>query len=215
MCRVACDVLVRFSTPCVRSRFVCGVVVSDVVSSGGGDLCRADATCGVWARTGRRCSGIVRNKSRHHTRTRASPSAPYVLLYTMHGMQAESEIFRGANCQAAAEEEEADYEEYQRKMRAAAKAKAPPVRSRKPPPPASNSVSTQELLEKEHAARVEARERLEDREQRLDEVVSKTLSGTNPGETSQPLSVEELRGELKANERAMQNEATEFVASYR
>ena len=133
----------------------------------------------------------------------------------MHGMQAESEIFRGANCQAAAEEEEADYEEYQRKMRAAAKAKAPPVRSRKPPPPASNSMSTQELLEKEHAARVEARERLEDREQRLDEVVSKTLSGTNPGETSQPLSVEELRGELKANERAMQNEATEFVASYR
>ena len=76
-------------------------------------------------------------------------------------------------------------------------------------------MSTQELLEKEHAARVEARERLEDREQRLDEVVSKTLSGTNPGETSQPLSVEELRGELKANERAMQNEATEFVASYR
>ena len=136
----------------------------------------------------------------------------------MHGMQAESEIFRGANCQAAAEEEEADYEEYQRKMRAAAKAKAPPARSRKPPPPsepASNSMSTQELLEKEHAARVEARERLEEREQRLDEVVSKTLSGTNPGETSQPLSVEELRGELKANERAMQNEATEFVASYR
>ena len=136
----------------------------------------------------------------------------------MHGMQAESEIFRGANCQAAVEEEEADYEEYQRKMRAAARAKAPPARSRKPPPPsepASNSMSTQELLEKEHAARVEARERLEEREQRLDEVVSKTLSGTNPGETSQPLSVEELRGELKANERAMQNEATEFVASYR
>ena len=163
------------------------------------------------------CAAILRTTAQRARAPRrpSAPDAARARSCNMHGMQAESEIFRGANCQAAAEEEEADYEEYQRKMRAAAKAKAPPVRSRKPPPPASNSMSTQELLEKEHAARVEARERLEDREQRLDEVVSKTLSGTNPGETSQPLSVEELRGELKANERAMQNEATEFVASYR
>ena len=135
----------------------------------------------------------------------------------MHALQAESEIFRRGECHQ--EEEEQDYEEYQRRMRAAAKAKAParnrpaksqPVPAREPTRP----ISTQETLEAEHATRVAARERLEEREARLDAVFSETLSGESV-QVSEPVSVEQLRGALKDNELAAQEDAKEFVGAYR
>ena len=138
----------------------------------------------------------------------------------MHALQAESEIFRRGQCQAAQDEEEADYEEYQRRMRAAAKAKAPPVRRSEKattPQPACEPEpgSTQEQLEKEHEARVDAHCRLEEREHRLDALVSETLQQREGAmEGTQPMTVEELRSTLQANERAMQEDAVEFVGSY-
>ena len=105
-------------------------------------------------------------------------------MSVLHGMQAESELFRNGDCQSVQEEE--DYEEYQRKMRALAKAKAPPPRrnnnSHKPAASSTHEPqprSTQATLEDEHAARVEARARLEDREERLDALLAETLGGAD------------------------------------
>ena len=138
-------------------------------------------------------------------------------MASLHGLQAESEIFRRAQCQEM--EEEADYEEYQRRMRAAAKSKAPPPRSRvsskrQEPAAAAISHSVQEVLEGEHQERIEARARLEEREQRLDAVVSAQLTGQSVQTTSATVTVDELRDELRDNARAMQSDAIEFVGSY-
>ena len=137
-------------------------------------------------------------------------------MSALHAMQAESEIFRRGECQNN-DEEEADFEEYQRRMRAAAKSKAPPVRKPQKAaaprePEASSSVRT--TLENEHEQRLEARARLEEREHRHDAVVSESLTSdsVNP---SEPVTLAEMRGALKANERAMQEDTVEFVGAYR
>ena len=152
----------------------------------------------------------------------------------MHGLQVESELFRRGACQENAEQEEEDYAEYQRRMRQAAKEKskqpaaAPPQQqpattaqqpatatSAPPPQQPSFSMSIQSLLEDEHDVRVASRATLEEREHRLEAVVSDALSGRpSEGATSGPVTVEELRGVLKANERAQAAETTEFVGSY-
>ena len=134
-------------------------------------------------------------------------------MSALHGMQAESEIFRAGDCSRAAEEEEEDYEEYKRKMRAAAKAKAPPRQQRAKQPQEPQAASTQMALENEHEARVDARVRLEEREHRLDALTSATLGGSSV-QPSEPVTADELRAELKANERAMQAESVEFVGSF-
>ena len=140
---------------------------------------------------------------------------------SLHGLQAESEIFRRAQCQEM--EEEADYEEYQRRMRAAAKAKAgktlappvprPPLRGASAPAPQPKT-SVQAVLEGEHQERVEARARLEERDHRLDDLLSNTLSGQLVRPEAATLNADELRKELKDNARALQSKAVDFVASY-
>ena len=143
----------------------------------------------------------------HHTST---------AMAALHGLQAESEIFRRGTCEQ--DDEEADFEEYQRRMRAAAKAKAPPPRSRPKPqtppvePPAPTS--TREVLESEHALRVEQRTRLQEREERVDAVFSATLGGNAAVATSDPMSLQQMREELRGNERSMQADAVEFVGAH-
>ena len=138
----------------------------------------------------------------------------------MHSLQAESEIFRRGTCQEA-EEEEA-YEEYQRRMRQKAKAKQvsktgiKPAEKR-PPPQQPPPTTVQSILEKEHEVRTALRGSLEDREHRLDALVSEKLSVGTSDEMalSGPVTAEELKEELRANDRAHQADSVEFVAMYR
>lgn len=139
----------------------------------------------------------------------------------MHTLQVESEIFRRGTCRDV-EEEEA-FEEYQRRMRAANKKKSAAAQSssaRQPPRPPQQPppTSVQAVLEKEHDVRTSLRERLEEREHRLDALVNEKLSSTGPSDAMQlsaPVSAEQLAAELKSNERAQQAENVEFVAMYR
>ena len=138
-------------------------------------------------------------------------------MAALHGYQAESELFRGGGCEQ--DDEEADYEEYQRRMRQAAKAKAPPRRNNRtappPPPREPEPMSTQICLEKEHAARLEARARLEEREARVYAVFTSTLgNGDGAVQSSEPVSLDEMREELRSNERANQADAVAFVGAY-
>lgn len=139
----------------------------------------------------------------------------------MHSLQAESEIFRRGTCQEA-EEEEA-YEEYQKKMRQKAKETAKGAKTgikpaeKRPPPQQPPPTSVQSILEKEHDVRTALRESLEEREHRLDKLVSEKLSvGSSTEESlSGPMTADELKEELRANDRAQQGDSVEFVAMYR
>ena len=136
-------------------------------------------------------------------------------MAALHGLQAESEIFRNGECSQHDEEE--DYEEYRRRMRAAAKAKAAPRSSCKTSAPArapAAATSTQETLEKEHATRLESRSELVKREARVDTVLSATLGSDALKGSSDPVTLDMMRAELQANERAMQTDIVEFVGSF-
>ena len=139
-------------------------------------------------------------------------------MAALHGFQAESELFRRGECER--DEEEEAYKDYQRRLRAAAKSKAHSQRSRglpgPPPREPQAAASTQQILENEHADRLEARRRLEEREARVDAVCSSTL-GEQPGRAlnSEPVRVEDLREELKSNERAIHADTVQFVGAWK
>ena len=69
-------------------------------------------------------------------------------------------------------------------------------------------------MQRENSNHVRQRARLEEREQRLDAVVSAQLTGQSVQTTSATVTVDELRDELRDNARAMQSDAIEFVGSY-
>jgi hypothetical protein len=153
--------------------------------------------------------------------TGTGDGTPTPLGVEMHSLQAESEIFRRGTCQEA-EEEEA-YEEYQKKMRQKAKEKAKGAKTgikpaeKRPPPQQPPPTNVQSILEKEHDVRTALRESLEEREHRLDKLVSEKLSvGSSTEESlSGPMTADELKEELRANDRAQQGDSVEFVAMYR
>ena len=133
----------------------------------------------------------------------------------MHGLQAESEIFRRGQCY---DEDEEAYEEFKRReRRERANKKKPPGRPTQPTlfsTPATPS-TVQSLLEAEHTERKELRANLEEREHRLNAAVELALTGEMGAGVSAPISADELKKVMRDNERTLASEQTEFVQSFR
>ena len=147
------------------------------------------------------------------------------LVDMLHGLECESAQFRDrdATCGVEDDEEEA-FEEFQRRTRAAAKqrmaeraaeAKAKKATAESSAPPAESSAppTIREQQEREHEQRVDTRERLLERERRLEDYVV----GDHAEAVAQqePLSVEDARAVLESNQRAQDEDATLFVQSFR
>ena len=139
-------------------------------------------------------------------------------------LELESAVFRGREEGVDSEEEEA-FEEHQRRQRAAAKRRAA-ERQQKRKSAASAPAATSDMpaaeadrprvrdqLECEHARRGEARERLIEREERIEGY----LVGDHSAEIAQQeaLSSDEVRAALASNQRARDEDAALFVQSYR
>ena len=137
----------------------------------------------------------------------------------MHSLAAESEIFRRGTANEGADEEEEDYAEYQRRMRLAAKQRTQQSKARAPKPTSATSASpvsgnVQTVLEKEHDDRVLARQRLEQREQRIDTTLNQCVGGQSSSGSSEPISAEELRTTLQKQTVEHAAETTQFVQSW-
>ena len=130
----------------------------------------------------------------------------------MHGLQAESEIFRlGACC----DQDEEAFEEHKRRQRLERKAQEAPKKGQAPPTVFSKPQLTnvQTLLEAEHRERQMLRANLVECQARLDACVRAALTGA--GHVSEPVSAAEWRAVAKENERILGEQQTEFVQSYR
>jgi len=131
----------------------------------------------------------------------------------MHGLQAESEIFRRGTCGEDDDDEEA-YREYQRRQRMEKKAQQkptrPPAEVPQAPKQALAPTPVETLLAKEHDARTVAREHLVEREQRL-----QGYAEDAQGQLSEPMTAEDAGKQMAENQRAMQADTVEFVQSYR
>ena len=134
----------------------------------------------------------------------------------MHFYEADSEVFRGQGDPDADDEE---YEEYLRRQRQERK-KAQQSTSNTPKPSPSGSGATssrpvQMVLEAEHEQRVAARETLDEREHRWDALTEEALGGGGTTGLSEPLTAEEASKQIAASQRALREDAVEFVQSYR
>ena len=137
-------------------------------------------------------------------------------------LELESAVFRGREEGVDSEEEEA-FEEHQRRQRAAAKRRAAERQQKRKSAasapaatsdtPAADRPRVRDQLECEHARRGEARERLIEREERLEGY----LVGDHSAEIAQQeaLSSDEVRAALASNQRARDEDAALFVQSYR
>ena len=139
-------------------------------------------------------------------------------------LELESAVFRGREEGVDSEEEEA-FEEHQRLQRTAAKRRAAErQQNRKSAASAQAAPSdtpaaemdrprVRDQLECEHVRRGEARERLIEREERIEGY----LIGDHSAEIAQheALSSDEVRAALASNQRARDEDAALFVQSYR
>uniref|UniRef100_A0A7S3B4R7 Uncharacterized protein n=1 Tax=Haptolina ericina TaxID=156174 RepID=A0A7S3B4R7_9EUKA len=134
----------------------------------------------------------------------------------LHGYQAESELFRGFCDDLDDEEEEQKRRMAERAQRRTATASREPPAYAQPHISSSAPAEIRTVLEKEHEERRAARQRLLEKDERHQGYMESLVSGTGSSDGVGPaVSKEELEAHLRENGRAMRQETSDFVQTYR